>query len=73
MTAASRPTIYYMRHGETDWNVEGRLQYRRIRIDRDHLAGHHVFGFHGSLHYLGNIYHESRATPLIQVNLVVCA
>jgi probable phosphoglycerate mutase len=20
------PTIYYMRHGETDWNVEGRLQ-----------------------------------------------
>jgi broad specificity phosphatase PhoE len=24
--AASRPTIYYMRHGETDWNVEGRLQ-----------------------------------------------
>jgi len=26
MTSASRPTIYYMRHGETDWNVEGRLQ-----------------------------------------------
>ncbi len=22
----SAPTIYYMRHGETDWNVEGRLQ-----------------------------------------------
>jgi broad specificity phosphatase PhoE len=20
------PTVYYMRHGETDWNVEGRLQ-----------------------------------------------
>ena len=20
------PTIYYMRHGETDWNAEGRLQ-----------------------------------------------
>src|SRR4051812_26559553 len=20
------PVIYYMRHGETDWNVEGRLQ-----------------------------------------------
>lgn len=23
------PTIYYVRHGETDWNVEGRLQGRR--------------------------------------------
>src|ERR1700756_4783225 len=22
----STPTIYYLRHGETDWNVEGRLQ-----------------------------------------------
>jgi probable phosphoglycerate mutase len=24
-----RPVIYYLRHGETDWNVEGRLQGRR--------------------------------------------
>ena len=24
--AAARPTVYYIRHGETDWNVEGRLQ-----------------------------------------------
>ena len=23
-----RPTVYYVRHGETDWNVEGRLQGR---------------------------------------------
>ena len=23
---ASRPTIYFIRHGETDWNLEGRLQ-----------------------------------------------
>jgi len=22
----ARPTLYYIRHGETDWNVEGRLQ-----------------------------------------------
>ena len=22
----SRPTIYFIRHGETDWNLEGRLQ-----------------------------------------------
>jgi probable phosphoglycerate mutase len=27
--AQSRPTIYYIRHGETDWNVAGRLQGRR--------------------------------------------
>ena len=26
---ASRPTIYFIRHGETDWNVEGRLQGQR--------------------------------------------
>ncbi len=25
----SRPVLYYIRHGETDWNVEGRLQGRR--------------------------------------------
>jgi probable phosphoglycerate mutase len=25
---ARRPTIYYIRHGETDWNVAGRLQGR---------------------------------------------
>jgi broad specificity phosphatase PhoE len=25
----SRPTLYYVRHGETDWNVEQRLQGRR--------------------------------------------
>jgi broad specificity phosphatase PhoE len=25
----ARPTLYYIRHGETDWNVEGRLQGRR--------------------------------------------
>jgi broad specificity phosphatase PhoE len=24
-----RPTVYYLRHGETDWNVIGRLQGRR--------------------------------------------
>jgi broad specificity phosphatase PhoE len=24
--AKPRPTVYYIRHGETDWNVEGRLQ-----------------------------------------------
>lgn len=28
-SAAPRPTVYYLRHGETDWNVEGRLQGRR--------------------------------------------
>ena len=28
-TAKSRPTIFYIRHGETDWNVTGRLQGRR--------------------------------------------
>jgi broad specificity phosphatase PhoE len=27
-TAKARPTIYYVRHGETDWNVAGRLQGR---------------------------------------------
>ena len=25
---AGRPTVYYIRHGETDWNVAGRLQGR---------------------------------------------
>jgi broad specificity phosphatase PhoE len=28
-TAMPRPTVYYIRHGETDWNVGGRLQGRR--------------------------------------------
>ena len=29
VTATPRPTVYYIRHGETDWNVAGRLQGRR--------------------------------------------
>lgn len=28
-SARPRPTLYYLRHGETDWNVERRLQGRR--------------------------------------------
>jgi len=28
-TAMPRPTVYYIRHGETDWNVAGRLQGHR--------------------------------------------
>src|SRR6187455_1983 len=28
-TAKSRSVIFYIRHGETDWNVTGRLQGRR--------------------------------------------
>src|ERR1700738_5113405 len=26
MAGESMPTIYYIRHGETDWNAQGRLQ-----------------------------------------------
>ena len=29
VTATPRPILYYIRHGETDWNVAGRLQGRR--------------------------------------------
>lgn len=29
MSASSRPVIYFVRHGETDWNAEGRLQGQR--------------------------------------------
>ena len=25
----TKPTVYYLRHGETEWNVGGRLQGRR--------------------------------------------
>ena len=28
-TATQRPTVYYIRHGETEWNVAGRLQGQR--------------------------------------------
>ena len=28
-TAKARPAVFYIRHGETDWNVTGRLQGRR--------------------------------------------
>lgn len=28
MTAGRRPTVYYIRHGETEWNATGRLQGR---------------------------------------------
>ena len=28
-TATQRPAVYYIRHGETDWNVAGRLQGQR--------------------------------------------
>ena len=27
--ATQRPAVYYIRHGETDWNVAGRLQGQR--------------------------------------------
>ncbi|WP_029041975.1 histidine phosphatase family protein [Cucumibacter marinus] len=29
MTIATRPDIYFIRHGETDWNAEGRYQGQR--------------------------------------------
>jgi broad specificity phosphatase PhoE len=29
MHAGARPRIYFLRHGETDWNAEGRLQGRK--------------------------------------------
>jgi broad specificity phosphatase PhoE len=29
MSAGSAPRLFFLRHGETDWNVEGRLQGRR--------------------------------------------
>ncbi|MGO8739005.1 histidine phosphatase family protein [Rhodoblastus sp.] len=29
MAAGSAPRLFFLRHGETDWNVEGRLQGRR--------------------------------------------
>jgi len=36
VSAVPRPTLFYIRHGETDWNVEGRLQGRRDVALNDH-------------------------------------
>lgn len=43
MTAAWRPSVFYIRHGETDWNVARRLQGRRdipLNARGRHQASH---------------------------------
>jgi probable phosphoglycerate mutase len=67
----TRPTIYFIRHGETDWNAEGRLQgqkdvplngFGRVQAEEAGLRLHRLVGAVAHLDYVASPLGRTRET-----------